>query len=56
MYFYSKTYEIHRFLKFILCYFEVALYMFRTVLPSIIRRLRLYIQHQVYVILLTSSR
>ena len=26
------------------------LYMFRTVFPSIIRSLRLYIQHQVYVI------
>jgi len=30
-------------------YFVVALYMFRTVSPSIIRSLRLYIQHQVYV-------
>jgi hypothetical protein len=28
----------------------LALYMFRTVFPSIIRSLRLYIQHQVYVI------
>ena len=27
-----------------------TLYMFRTVFPSIIRSLRLYIQHQVYVI------
>ena len=34
----------------ILFYFVVALYMFRTVFPSIIRSLRLYIQHQVYVI------
>ena len=32
-----------------LFYFVVALYMFRTVFPSIIRSLRLYIQHQVYV-------
>ena len=34
----------------------VALYMFRTVFPSIIRSLRMYIQHQVYVkqILLTA--
>jgi hypothetical protein len=29
--------------------FVVAFYMFRTVFPSIIRSLRLYIQHQVYV-------
>ena len=47
IYFYSKTNEMHQCLKFI-C-FEVALYMFRTVSPSIIRSLRLYIQHQVYV-------
>ena len=33
-----------------LFYFLVALYMFRTVFPSIIRSLKLYIQHQVYVI------
>jgi len=39
-----------------LFYFVVAPYMFRTVFPSIIRSLRLYIQHQVYVkqILLTA--
>ena len=30
-------------------YFGTTLYMFRTVSPSIIRSLRLYIQHQVYV-------
>jgi hypothetical protein len=30
--------------------FGTTLYMFRTVFPSIIRSLRLYIQHQVYVI------
>ena len=33
-----------------LFYFETTLYMFRTVSPSIIRSLRLYVQHQVYVI------
>ena len=42
-----------------LFYFVVALYVLRTVFPSIIRSLRLYIQHQVYVIqvlwLLTSG-
>jgi len=32
-----------------LFYFETTLYMFRTVFPSIIRSLRLYIQHQVHV-------
>jgi hypothetical protein len=32
-----------------LFYFVVALYMFRMVFPSIIRRLKLYIQHQVYI-------
>ena len=32
-----------------LFYFETTLYMFRTVSPSFIRSLRLYIQHQVYV-------
>ena len=33
-----------------LFYFVTTLYMFRTVSPSIIRSLRLYIQHQVYII------
>jgi len=33
-----------------LFYFGTTLYMFRTVFPSIIRSLRLCIQHQVYVI------
>jgi hypothetical protein len=33
-----------------LFYFEAAVYIFRTVSPSIIRSLRLYIQHQVYAI------
>ena len=39
-----------------LFYFVVALYIFRTVFPSIIMSLRLYIQHQAYVtqILLTA--
>jgi hypothetical protein len=34
----------------ILFYFGTTLYMFRTVSSSIIRSLKLYIQHQVYVI------
>ena len=38
---------MHQCLKFIL--FGVTLYMFRTVFPSIIRSLRLYIQQQAYV-------
>ena len=42
-----------------LFYFGTTLYMFRTVSASIIRSLKLYIQHQVYVIqvlwLLTSG-
>jgi len=33
-----------------LLYFGTTLYMFRTVFPSIIRSLRLYIHHRVYVI------
>jgi hypothetical protein len=33
-----------------LFYFGTTLYMFRTVSPSIIRSLRLYMQHQLYVI------
>jgi len=33
-----------------LFYFGTTLYMFRTVFPSIIRSLKLYIQHRVYVI------
>ena len=33
-----------------LFYFGITVYIFRTVSPSIIRSLRLYIQHQVYVI------
>ena len=41
---------MHQFLKSILFYFEVARYMFRTVFLSVIGSIRLYIQHQVYVI------
>ena len=44
---YNKTNEMHKFLKFI---FGIELYMFRTVSLSIIRRLALYTQQQVYVI------
>jgi len=33
-----------------LFYFGTTLYMFQTVSPSIIKSLRLYTQHQVYVI------
>ena len=43
-YFYSKTNEMHQFLKFIYLF-----YMFWVVFPSIIRGPRLYIQQQVYV-------
>jgi hypothetical protein len=38
---------MHQFLKFF--YFDLTLYMFRTVFPSIIRSSRLYIQQQAYV-------
>jgi hypothetical protein len=48
MYFYSKTNQMHNISN--LFHFGTTLYMFRTVSPSIIRNLRLYIQHQVYVI------
>ena len=47
-YFYSKTNKIHNISN--LFYFGATLYMFRMVSPSIISSLRLYIQHQVYVI------
>ena len=47
-YFYSKTNQMHNISN--LFYFGTTLYMFRTVSPSIIRSLRGYIQHQVYVI------
>jgi len=45
--FYNKTHQMHNISH--LFYFGTTLYMFRTVFPSIIRSLRLYIQHQVYV-------
>ena len=44
-FFYSKTNKTHN--SSDLFYFGTTFYMFRTVLPSIIRSLRLYIQHQV---------
>jgi hypothetical protein len=47
-YSYSKTTQMHNISN--LFYFGTTLYMFRTVSQSIIRSLRLYIQHQVYVI------
>ena len=52
--FYCKTNGVQNISN--LFYFGTTLYMFRTVSPSIIRSLRLYIQHQVYVkqILLTA--
>ena len=43
IYFYSKTNQMHNISN--LFYFGTTLYMFRTVSPSIIRSLRLYIQH-----------
>ena len=48
IYFYSKTNQMHNVSN--LFYFGTTHYMFRTVFPSIIRSLRLYIQHQIYVI------
>ena len=49
LHFYSKTNQMHNISN--LFYFGTTLYMFQTVSPSIIGSLRLYIQHQVYVIL-----
>ena len=46
-FFYTKTNQMHNISN--LFYFGTTLYMFRTVFPSIIRSLRLYIQHQIYV-------
>ena len=56
IYFYSKTNEMHQFSN--LFHFRITLYMFRTVLPSIIRSLRLYIQQQAFAkqILLLASK
>jgi hypothetical protein len=48
LYFYSKTNQMHNISN--LFYFGTTLYMFRTASPSVIRSLRLYIQHQVCVI------
>ena len=48
IYFYSNTNQMYNISN--LFYFGTTLYMFRTVSLSIIRSLRLYIQHQVYVI------
>jgi len=48
IYFYSKTNRMHNILN--LFYFGTTLYMFRTASSSIIRSLRLYLQHHVYVI------
>jgi len=48
VYFYSKTNQMLNISN--LFYFGTTLYMFRTVFPSIIRSLRLYIQHQVHVV------
>jgi len=45
---YSKTNQMHNISN--LFYFGTTLYMFRTVFPSIIRSLRLYIQYQVHAI------
>jgi hypothetical protein len=47
IYFYSKTNQMQNISN--LFYFGTTLYMFRTVSPSIIKSLGLYIQHQVYV-------
>ena len=44
----SETNQMHNISN--LSYFGTTFYMFRTVFPSIIKSLRLYIQHQVYVI------
>ena len=44
--FYSKTNQMHKIPN--LFYFGTTFYMFRTISPSIIRSLRLYIQHQAY--------
>jgi len=43
IYFYSKTNQMHNISN--LFYFGTTLYMFRTVFPSIVRSLSLYIQH-----------
>jgi hypothetical protein len=47
--FYSKTNQMHNILN--IFYFGTTLYMLLTVFPSIIRSLKLYIQHQTIQIL-----
>ena len=55
IYFYSKTNQKHNIAN--LFYFGTTLYMFRTVSPSIIRSLRLYIQqHTILVHWLLASK
>jgi len=49
IYFYNTTNQMHNISN--LFYFGKTHYMFRTISPSIIRSLRLYIQHQEYAIL-----
>jgi len=51
--FYSKRKQMHNISN--LFYFRKTLYMFRAVFTSIIRSLRLYIQHQVYVMQVISA-
>ena len=53
MYIYSKTNQMHNISN--LFHFGTTIYVFRTVFPSIIRSLRLYIQHQVHVILASNQ-
>jgi len=48
IYFYSKTNQMHNISN--LFYFGTTLYMFRTFSPSIIRSLRPFTRHQVYVL------
>jgi len=48
MHFYNKTNQMHNISN--LFYFGTTIYMFRAVFSSNTRSLRLYIQHQVYVI------
>jgi hypothetical protein len=48
IHFCSKTNQMHNISN--LFYFGMTLHTFRTVFLSIVRSLRLYIQHQVYVI------
>ena len=54
IYFYSRTNQMHN--NSNLFYFGTTLYMFRTVSPSVIRSLRLYIQHVIQVLWLLASK